>query len=43
MQDLGILCLNVVVSVDPVLYFGITRLSGPSITFVILLFAVGVG
>lgn len=41
MQYLEILCLNVVISVDIMLRFGITRINGPNIIFVVILFEMG--
>lgn len=38
MQYLEILCLNVMISIDIMLRFGITRINGPTIIFVVILF-----
>lgn len=41
MQYLEILCLNVIISIDIMLRFGITRINGPTIIFVVILFEMG--
>lgn len=41
MQYLEILCLSVIISIDIMLHFGITRINGPTIIFVDILFEMG--